>query len=185
MNNEQLEHRILSRTVKTESCWFYTGAKMSGYGSLTINGKRRGVHRLYYEIVKGSIPEGLELDHLCMNKHCINPDHLQAVTHLENTRRGPQSKEDTFDKPPSKQKKTHLLYIHNDKFREEKNKSALVNQLLEAHYSEYDIVKHYTDKINKEVSEYKDKEFNLKGECRNGHIIGKFGKCLEKGCKYA
>ena len=130
-----MEHRILAKTVKTASCWFYTGSKASGYGTIIIDGKPKVVHRLMYEAVVGEIPAELELDHLCRIRHCVNPDHLQPVTHLENTRRGPQSKEQNTDAylHPSR-KKTHLLYIHDDLFRQEKRKSRLVNNLLERHY---------------------------------------------------
>lgn len=136
MNNEQIKHRILSKTVKTSTCWFYTGGKNGGYGALTIDGKKIVVHKLMYIAAVGEIPEGKELDHLCGIKHCVNPEHLQAVSHLENTRRGPQYKGlDQNYKAPSR-KKTHLLYIHDDRFREEENKSQLVNELLAKHYAD-------------------------------------------------
>lgn len=52
-------------------------------------GKRtRRAYRAYYERKYGEVPEGLELDHLCRVTMCVNPDHLEAVTHVVNTRRG-------------------------------------------------------------------------------------------------
>lgn len=48
----------------------------------------RVVHRLFYEMSRGSIPPGLELDHLCRVRACCNPDHLEAVTTRENVLRG-------------------------------------------------------------------------------------------------
>jgi hypothetical protein len=62
----------------------------SGYGTFRMNNPRRQVvaHRVAYELVIGAIPEGLELDHLCRRRCCVNPAHLEAVTHRENVLRG-------------------------------------------------------------------------------------------------
>lgn len=76
-------------------CWVWTGAvRTTGYGGINIgivNGKRDRVaqaHRVAYELVIGPITEGLELDHLCRNRLCVNPAHLEPVTHRENGLRG-------------------------------------------------------------------------------------------------
>src|SRR6202030_118623 len=67
-------------------CWLWLGAcNEFGYGKF---GKVKA-HRFSYEREKGPIPDGLEIDHLCRNKSCVNPDHLEAVTHGENRRRVP------------------------------------------------------------------------------------------------
>ena len=67
----------------------WTGAKNTkGYGNVGIEGKVRSVHRVAYEEIMGPIPAGLELDHLCRNRACYNPEHLEPVTHTENMRRG-------------------------------------------------------------------------------------------------
>jgi hypothetical protein len=55
-----------------------------GYVKLRRNNRRTYAHRYSYERVHGAIPRGLEIDHLCENRACINVDHLRAVTHLEN-----------------------------------------------------------------------------------------------------
>ncbi len=78
---------------KTTGCWIWQGAKIStGYGHLRVQGKNVLSHRYMYEKVKGEIPGGLELDHLCRNPLCMNPQHLEPVTHAENCRRGKRVK---------------------------------------------------------------------------------------------
>jgi len=70
-------------------CWEWTGhRRQRNYGSIGIG--RRGrvtAHRFVYEHTIGPIPEGLEIDHLCCNQSCVNPLHLEPVTHRENMRR--------------------------------------------------------------------------------------------------
>jgi hypothetical protein len=81
--------RVESRLVYTESgCWEWTGAIVNGYGQAKIGHRLRGVHRFSYEHHVGPVPAGLEIDHLCKNKRCCNPAHLEAVTHRENVLRG-------------------------------------------------------------------------------------------------
>lgn len=70
-------------------CWLWQGAQNGhGYGALNVAGKQRGAHRVVYELLRGPIPTGLTLDHLCRRRHCVNPDHLEPVTIKENLRRG-------------------------------------------------------------------------------------------------
>lgn len=59
-----------------------------GYGNLRVGDKYRYAHRIAYLLAYGNIPAGLVIDHLCRNRSCVRPSHLQAVTHLENVRRG-------------------------------------------------------------------------------------------------
>ncbi|KKM80048.1 hypothetical protein LCGC14_1343730 [marine sediment metagenome] len=69
-------------------CWEWTGARRKGYGQLWHEGRAVSAHRLAYECLSGVVPPGLQLDHLCRIRHCANPGHVEAVTGLENTRRG-------------------------------------------------------------------------------------------------
>ena len=70
-------------------CWVWTGSiNRDGYGTLGAGpGESRLAHRRVYEALIGPIPDRLELDHLCRVRHCVNPDHLEPVTHAENMRR--------------------------------------------------------------------------------------------------
>lgn len=69
-------------------CWNWVGAKASGYGHMNIGGNKfRAAHIVLYEDAYGQVPAGLELDHLCRNRGCVNPDHLEPVTRRENALR--------------------------------------------------------------------------------------------------
>jgi len=69
-------------------CWLFVGSQTSdGYGELKIARRPHYAHRLAYEAYRGPIPDGLEIDHLCRVRCCVNPWHLEVVTHLVNTLR--------------------------------------------------------------------------------------------------
>jgi hypothetical protein len=76
--------------VERSGCWVWVGAitKSTGYGKVKLNGRPKDAHRASYEMHIGPVPAGLEIDHLCRNRPCVNPAHMEPVTRGENTRRG-------------------------------------------------------------------------------------------------
>lgn len=73
-----------------DGCWTWTACRTSdGYGQIKGHRTRKlwYAHRVSYELVNGPIPDGLQIDHLCRNPSCVNPEHLEAVTPRRNTMR--------------------------------------------------------------------------------------------------
>ena len=89
---EHLPLRLHQKIIVDDAgCWIWQGAKdQNGYGTVAILGSRKimRAHRMTYELLIGAIPEGLEIDHLCRIPSCVNPIHLEPVTHKENLLRG-------------------------------------------------------------------------------------------------
>lgn len=88
-----LPERFWPKVQKTGSCWLWLGAlhPTAGYGRIRLAGRGAPTvpaHRVAYELLVGPIPDGLVLDHLCRNRGCVNPAHLEPVTNGENVRRG-------------------------------------------------------------------------------------------------
>lgn len=75
--------------IQENGCWDWVGAvSTNGYGSWRTSGRSQPAHRAMYERHKGPIPDGLQIDHLCRNRKCVNPDHMEPVTLIENVLRG-------------------------------------------------------------------------------------------------
>ena len=112
--------RFVRHIARDGECLIWTGAKAKGYGMFGRGRKGTGwiaAHRFTWELLRGPIPKGLELDHLCRNHACVNPDHLEVVTHQENCLRGAS--------PPARNAlKTHCVHGHpfdkaNTRFKRE------------------------------------------------------------------
>lgn len=100
-----LERFLMKVEVAETGCWEWTAARRYGYGAFRVGNKMEQAHRVAYRFWVGVIPAGCEIDHLCRNQGCVNPAHLEAVTHQENMRRG--------ESPVARQaKKTHCPQGH-------------------------------------------------------------------------
>jgi hypothetical protein len=89
--DSRLPERFWSKVcVSANGCWEWTASRHQGYGQFRINAPRavRGAHRISYEALIGPVVKGLDLDHLCRNRACCNPAHLEPVTRRENLLRG-------------------------------------------------------------------------------------------------
>lgn len=80
--------RFWSNVQKTDSCWLWMAAKTRGYGHPRIDKKHKLAHRFAYELIRGPIPQGMTLDHLCKTHACVNPAHLEPVPLKTNLLRG-------------------------------------------------------------------------------------------------
>lgn len=86
-----VEDRFWSKISKTKTCWNWTGTMTaSGYGLFSVKGAQVRAHRFAWEMLVGEIPDGIEIDHRCMNKRCVNPSHLRHASHKQNAEHLPQ-----------------------------------------------------------------------------------------------
>lgn len=106
MGRPTLRERILAAVaVDANGCWIWQKSTRRGYGQISVGQRVMPTHRAAYREWCGEIPEGLELDHLCRVPTCVNPAHLEPVTHRENVLRG-------IGSPARKARQTSCDYGH-------------------------------------------------------------------------
>ena len=106
--------------VNKEGCWEWVGSlSWNGYGQLKRKGKHLRASRYFYEKYNGKMSNNVVMDHLCKNRKCVNPLHLEAVSLLENIRRG--------NVPKLKVEEVNNIKIMYKKGRKQKELSQLFN----------------------------------------------------------
>lgn len=89
MHTAETRVRFWAKVERGEGCWEWVAGRTGrGYGAFWIDGKQYLAHRIAYELEVGPIPKGMTLDHLCRNRACVRPDHLEVVSRGENVLRG-------------------------------------------------------------------------------------------------
>ena len=88
MRKNSAVRRLLKLVGDPSTCWPFPSLRPDGYGAVRMRGRMMMAHRAMYELLVGPIPEGLTIDHLCRNRGCVNPAHLEPVTRGENVLRG-------------------------------------------------------------------------------------------------
>jgi hypothetical protein len=113
-DNETAYRRMLLRRILTNlklnkrGCMVWQGSLSHGYGRINVHGSLRPVHLVLWEMLVGPLPEGLEPDHLCRNRACAAPWHLEPVTHSVNVKRG-----DHWKRRVRRCKRGHLYNTRN------------------------------------------------------------------------
>jgi hypothetical protein len=115
-------------------CWYWTGYKTKGgYGTISVRtGITTTAHRVAYELWRGPIPEGLQIDHLCRNRWCVNQQHLEPVTAFENSLRG-----ETFTSVNVRKThcdKGHAFSVENTYWEGDKRRCRACNKAKNAAY---------------------------------------------------
>lgn len=90
-----IESRFWPKVQPAEAleCWLWIGSRnAAGYGQIHLDGMPRKAHRIAWVLLRGEIPDGLIIDHLCRVRACVNPWHMELVTQTENKRRGMQGR---------------------------------------------------------------------------------------------
>jgi len=87
--------RLSDKFTIGDGCWEWTaGINNRGYGMVQTDGRTEPAHRVIYQLLGGIIPPGMHVDHLCRNRSCVRPSHLEPVTVSENQSRGMLGRDD-------------------------------------------------------------------------------------------
>lgn len=106
MSRASLVARLSSKFTIDDDCWNWFGAMLpNGYGSIQRDRRQTGAHRAMFELLRGPIPDGMVIDHLCRNRRCVNPAHMEPVTSRVNVLRGEGH-------TARNAKKTHCVHGH-------------------------------------------------------------------------
>lgn len=127
------EELFWRKVDKSGDCWEWTAAIFpNGYGAFKNGKKNYLAHRWSYEHEKGEIPKGLEIDHLCRNRKCVNPDHLEAVCHTTNVERGnaPRSSSNRYYLKKAKMSRAAWAIRLQKRHQQNKQKPPLLDEGL-------------------------------------------------------
>ena len=131
----------VKKSANPNECWQWTGAQSHhGYGRMSVwlDGQNRKVgiapHRFAYELLVGPIAKGLEIDHLCSNKGCVNPAHLEAVAHMTNIHRGGTGKLNNYRSRKTYCSQGHPYDLLNTKWYRNKRFCRACKRRADYHY---------------------------------------------------
>ncbi len=137
--------------VDFNGCWRWCfNVNNNGYGRVTIDGKRDYAHRVFYRNTKGLIPYGMVIDHLCRVRDCVNPRHLEVVTHKENNYRGigPASKNHKKNMCINGHQFTDNNLYHWKNDRDGRSRGRVCRQCVLDYQSQRKIKKRLIDSVN-------------------------------------
>lgn len=124
MNDRQYA-RFMAKVDRTDDCWLWNGAVATdGYGKMNLHRKYASAHRVSYIHHHGEIPEGLVVRHKCRNRHCVNPNHLEVGTRVDNMA------DKVRDGTDNRGEKNHKAKLTPEQVHEIRNRASEVQERL-------------------------------------------------------